>query len=96
MDDLPEGSPHAPTRTTSFDLTRFATADAAIAIVIAVGCFALWSANDAGYEEILWYPVALLFVLLGVVLAWSAPERALGRAGMVALGALAGLSLIHI
>src|SRR5581483_8333704 len=93
VDDLPEGSARARTRTSLSGLTQLATPDVAIAVVVAVGCFALWSANDAGYEEILWYPVALLFVLLGVVLAWSAPERPLGRSGAVAVGGLAAYTV---
>jgi O-Antigen ligase len=70
-------------------LTHLATADVALAAVVVLGCFALWSANDAGYEEILWYPVALLVVLLGAILAWSAPERPLGTAATWAVAALA-------
>ena len=58
-----------------------------VAIITIVGCFALWSAHDAGYEEILWYPVALVALLLGAVLAWSTPMRAPGTWTSVALGA---------
>ena len=53
------------------------------------GCFALWSAHDAGYEEILWYPVALLVLLLGAVLTLSTPARAPGRWAAVSLAAFA-------
>jgi len=57
--------------------------------VTITGCFALWSAHDAGYEEILWYPVALLVLLLGAVLTLSTPARAPGRWTAVSLAALA-------
>ena len=73
-------------------VTRFATADVVITTATAVGCFALWSAHDAGYEEILWYPVGLLFLLLGAVLAWSAPERELSRASALAVGGFAAFA----
>jgi O-Antigen ligase len=66
-----------------------ATADAVVAAVTIAGTFALWSATDAGYEEILWYPVALILLVLATVLAFSAPQRRLGGWTIAALGGLA-------
>lgn len=66
-----------------------ATADVVVASVTIVACFALWSATDAGYEEILWYPVALILLLLATMLAFSAPQRRLGNWTLAALAALA-------
>ncbi|MGN6798398.1 MAG: O-antigen ligase family protein [Gaiellaceae bacterium] len=70
-------------------LSIAATPDVVVTIVTVVGCFALWSAHDAGYEEILWYPVALLVLLLGAILTWSTPWKAPGRWTTVALAAFA-------
>jgi O-Antigen ligase len=65
------------------------TPDVIVTFVTLTGCFALWSAHDAGYEEILWYPVALLVLLLGAVLTLSTPARAPGRWVAISLAAFA-------
>ena len=50
-----------------------------------LGAFALLSATDGGYAEVVWYPVGVLLLILGVVLAWAAPPRRPGkRTGLAA------------
>jgi hypothetical protein len=57
--------------------------------VVALLVAATWTANDGGYAEVLWYPGALLLVVLLAVLEWSVPGVALGRRALAALAALA-------
>lgn len=82
-------SPLEPAR----QLRRLAEPDAGIALITIVGCFALWSANDGGYEEIVWYPVGLVLGVLAGILAWSVGRRRLGRWATVALGGFAAYTV---
>ncbi len=66
--------------------------DAAVAAVLIAAGLSLWSANDAGYAEIVWYPVGLLILLLGITLAWATPERALGRVASIIAWAFAAFT----
>lgn len=74
-------------------LRRLAEPDAAIALVTIVGCFSLWSANDGGYEEIVWYPVGLVLAVLAGILAWATGRRRLGTWAAVALGGFAAYTV---
>ena len=54
-------------------------------LLTTLGAFALLSATDGGYAEVVWYPVGVLLLILGVVLAWAAPPRRPGkRTGLAA------------
>ena len=101
LDDLRANPPRAPSRYRTLTgesaaagarrdrRSIAATPDVVVTIVTITGCFALWSAHDAGYEEILWYPVALLVLLLGAVLTLSTPARAPGKWTTVSLATFA-------
>jgi hypothetical protein len=54
--------------------------------------FGIWTGSDGGYAEVLWYPPAILLVVLAVVLAWAAPGRALGNGSTVALASFAAFT----
>lgn len=77
----------------ALELRRFAAPDTAIALVAVVGCFSLWSANDGGYEEIVWYPAGLVLLLLAGILGWASGRRRLGRWSTTALSALAAYTV---
>ncbi|HZP72246.1 MAG TPA: O-antigen ligase family protein [Gaiellaceae bacterium] len=77
----------------ALELRRLAAPDTAIALVAIVGCFSLWSANDGGYEEIVWYPVGLVLLVLTGILAWSSGRRRLGRFTATALYGLGGYTV---
>jgi hypothetical protein len=66
--------------------------DVALAMLVVVAGLGLWSANDAGYAEILWYPVGLIFLLLAAMLAWTTPQRSLDRGSTIALAALSAFT----
>src|SRR5438876_12290735 len=73
--------------------------DVAVVSLATLVIFAVWSGNDGGYGELLWYPAAVLLLILLVVLAWAAPGRALDRLSLtavVALGALTGWTFLSI
>jgi hypothetical protein len=74
-------------------LTRVArpgvTGDVGLVASATLVIFAVWAANDGGYGELLWYPAAVLVLVLLVVLAWAAPGRALDMRSAVAAAALA-------
>lgn len=65
------------------------------ALVAGVGTlavFAAWSATDGGYAETVWYPAAVLLLVLVGVLAWAVPQRPLGRASSVLLAGAVGFA----
>ena len=64
-----------PRQTTDLGGDRARSYEAMLAIVTLVACLGAWSANDGGYEETWWYPVALVVLLLGFVLTWAMPGR---------------------
>src|SRR5207244_13121523 len=67
--------------------------DVAIVSLATLVIFAVWSGNDGGYGELLWYPAAVLLLVLAVVLAWAAPGRSLDRVSATAVAALGGFTV---
>jgi hypothetical protein len=61
-------------------MTRaWAARDVLVVAFTTLGAFALLSATDGGYAEVVWYPVGVLLLILGVVVSWAAPPRRLGK-----------------
>lgn len=59
-------------------------------VVLAV--FGTWSATDGGYAEVVWYPSAVVLLLLFAVLEWAVPGRSLDGWTAIAVAGLAGLT----
>lgn len=76
-----------------FALVRPGTLTVAIGLVV-FGLFLFWDLNDAGTRETDWLPGALLaaFGVLSLVLGAGGLPRRLGRAELVALASLGGLT----
>ncbi|HZT14993.1 MAG TPA: tetratricopeptide repeat protein [Gaiellaceae bacterium] len=62
-----------------------------VAAVVAAS-FGLWSAEDGGFAETVWYPVGIVLLLLLGVLAWATRQRPFGRLTTIAAAAFAGLT----
>ena len=60
-------------------------------VVLAV--LGTWSATDGGFAEVVWYPSAVLLLVLFAVLEWSVPARRLDGWTASALAGLAGLTV---
>lgn len=50
--------------------------------------FTAWAGSDGGYAEVVWYPSALLLLVLTAILTWATPLNRLSLRATVALGSL--------
>jgi hypothetical protein len=62
--------------------------DVAVVAVSTLAIFIGWAATDGGYAEVVWYPAAVLLLVLGLVLTWARRGRALGYVSLTAVSAL--------
>jgi hypothetical protein len=64
-------------------------ADLAVVALTTLAVFTFWASSDGGYEEVFWYPAAILLLVLGAVCVWAAPGRRPDTLSWIALGSFA-------
>ncbi len=91
----PAGAGDTPGRRSTAPLVtrRLPPLEILLAGAVVAASLGLWSAEDGGFAETVWYPVGIVLLVLLGVLAWAGRQRRFGRLTTIAVAGFAGLTV---